>query len=82
MLKQLFPKIDENLFKQLFDFEWQSLSSALKGVWSNRYRQKLYYGYSCFPEAYFKDISDRDRCYMPKPGTGKRSSQETDRISA
>ena len=41
-LKQLFPKIDEELFKELFNIEWASLSKSLKGVWSNRYRQKLY----------------------------------------
>lgn len=42
ILKQLYPKIDEKLFKELFDIEWSSLNKSLKGVWSNRYRQKLY----------------------------------------
>lgn len=41
-LKLLFPNIDREEFVKLFGFDYDSLDKSNKGVWSNRYRQKMY----------------------------------------
>lgn len=41
-LKQLYPTIDLDKFKQLFGFDYKSLGRGKSAVWANRYRQKLY----------------------------------------
>lgn len=42
MLRKMFPNLDKSKFVELFGFEYDSLESTQKPVWTNRYRQKLY----------------------------------------
>lgn len=41
-LKKLFPVIDKDKFKELFNFDYNTLDRNHRGVWTNRYRQKMY----------------------------------------
>lgn len=42
LLKQLFPVVDPDRFFELFGIDYESLPARQRGVWNNRYREKLY----------------------------------------